>query len=105
MAYKSIELLPQWGKPFILIGDIYAASSSKCGENAFEIGMVYSAAIDKFKKAKSVDTSMTHLANKKIASYSKYLPSNEDAFFSGSKDGESYNVGCWINETTRVRIK
>ena len=105
MAYKSIDLLPNWGKPFILIGDIYAASANKCGENAFEIGMVYSASIDKFKKAKSVDASMTDLADKKIASYSKYLPSNEDAFFSGSKDGESYTIGCWINETTRVRIK
>ena len=65
----------------------------------------YSAAIDKFIAAKNMDSSVAELANKKIASYSKYLPTNEDAFFNGYKEGDTYTVGCWINESTKVRIK
>lgn len=104
-AYKAIEIKPNWGKPLVLIGDIYAASANECGSNSFESAMLYSAAIDKFIAAKSKDSSVSDFANKKIASYSKYLPSNEDAFFNGFKEGDSYTVGCWINETTKVRIK
>jgi hypothetical protein len=52
-----------------------------------------------------MDSSVADLAAKKIATYSKYLPNNEDAFFNGYKEGDSYKVGCWINESTKVRIK
>lgn len=104
-AYKAIDIKPSWGKPFVLIGDIYAASANECGSNSFESAMLYSAAIDKFITAKSKDSSVGDFADKKIASYSKYLPSNEDAFFNGFKEGDSYTVGCWINESTKVRIK
>lgn len=104
-AYVAMEKNPEWGKPFLLIGDLYIASVSDCGSNAFEMGMVYSAAIDKFISAKNIDPSVKEISNNKIATYSKYLPSNEDAFFSNSKDGDSYKVECWINETTKVRIK
>ena len=104
-SYKALELTPSWGKYMLLIGDIYAASANECGSNAFESAMLYSAAIDKFIAAKNMDSSVADLANKKIASYSKYLPTNEDAFFNGYKEGDTYTVGCWINETTKVRIK
>ena len=104
-AHKALELSPKWGKSMLLIGDIYAASANECGSNSFESAMLYSAAIDKFIAAKNMDSSVADFANKKIATYSKYLPSNEDAFFNGYKEGDSYNVGCWINESTKVRIK
>ncbi|MBF90683.1 MAG: hypothetical protein CMP75_02840 [Flavobacteriales bacterium] len=104
-AYKAIELKPNWGKPMILIGDIYAAASKDCGSNAFEQGIVFSVAIDKFIQAKNMDVTVVDAANKKIATYSKYLPSNEDAFFSGATEGSAYQVGCWINESTKVRLK
>lgn len=104
-AYKAMEIKADWGKPLILIGDIYAAAAKDCGANAFEQGMVYSAAIDKFIQAKSKDASVADVASKKIATYSKYLPSNEDAFFSGATEGSAYQVGCWINESTKVRLK
>ena len=104
-AYKALEVKADWGKPYILIGDIYAAASADCGTNAFENGMIFSAAIDKFIKAKNSDKNVIASANKKIATYSKYLPSTEDAFFSGSEEGDVYQVGCWINESTKVRLK
>lgn len=104
-AYKALEISPSWGKSMLLIGDIYAASANECGSNTFESAMLYSAAIDKFIAAKNMDSSVADLAAKKIATYSKYLPNNEDAFFNGYKEGDSYKVGCWINESTKVRIK
>ena len=66
---------------------------------------IYSAAIDKFISAKNTDNTITDLANKKIASYSKHLPSKEDAFFNNYNEGDSYMIDCWINESTKVRIK
>ncbi|MFL2569306.1 MAG: tetratricopeptide repeat protein [Flavobacteriales bacterium] len=104
-ALKALEISPKWGKSMLLIGDIYAASANECGSNSFESAMLYSAAIDKFIAAKNLDSSVADLANKKIATYSKYLPTNEDAFFNGYKEGDTYTVGCWINESTKVRIK
>ncbi len=104
-AFKALEISPKWGKSMLLIGDIYAASAKECGSNSFESAMLYSLAIDKFISAKNMDSSVEDIANKKIATYSNYLPNNEDAFFNGYKEGDSYNVGCWINESTKVRIK
>jgi tetratricopeptide (TPR) repeat protein len=105
LAYQSSKLNPQWGKPYLLIGDMYLNSVNSCGTNAFEKGMVYSAAIDKYIRAKSIDSSLSEQCNKKIVLYSKYLPTTDDAFFSGAKDGDSFTIGCWMNETTKVRIK
>jgi len=104
-AFKALKISPKWGKSMLLIGDIYAASANECGSNSFESAMLYSAAIDKFIAAKKMDSSVAELANKKIATYSKYLPTQEDAFFNGYKEGDTYTVGCWINESTKVRIK
>ena len=104
-AYKAMELKENWGRPLILIGDIYAAASKDCGSNIFEKGMVFSAAIDKFIQAKNLDVTLVDAANKKIATYSNYLPSVDEAFFSSAKEGSTYQIGCWINESTKVRLK
>ena len=89
-ALKALKISPKSAKVMILIGDIYAASAEECGSNSFESAMLYSAAIDKFISAKNIDNNITDLANKKIASYSKYLPTKEDAFFNNYNEGDSY---------------
>ncbi|MEZ4981593.1 MAG: tetratricopeptide repeat protein [Saprospiraceae bacterium] len=35
-ALQAAKLKPNWGQPYMLIGDMYAQSSSSCGSNAFE---------------------------------------------------------------------
>jgi len=83
---------------------MYAASAASCGgsdEIASRAG--YWAAVDKFIKARNVDPSVTDDANKGIATYSSYFPTRERLFFNDIKEGSSYNVGCWIGETTTVR--
>ncbi len=104
-AYKSAELRPDWGEPFISIANIYATSVKKCGSTDFEQATVYWLVVDKFIKAKSIDASVTDKANKSIATYSKIFPNTEMCFFNGIESGQTYLVECWINEKTRVRTR
>lgn len=105
-AYKALEFKPDWGAPYMLIGDMYASSGSLCGPGTgFESQVVVWVAIDKYYKAKSVDPSVAEEANSMIAKYSQYMPTITDLFDRGIDEGSSYTVGCWINETTTARGK
>ena len=104
-ALKAIELKKEWGDPYILIGSIYAICSKECGADNFEQSTVFWASVDKFITAKSVDPSCADEANKLINTYSQYFPSKEEIFFRNLQDGQSYTVGCWINETTKIRSR
>ncbi|MBR9861641.1 tetratricopeptide repeat protein [bacterium] len=103
-ARKALEVNPNSGDAYILIGDAYAATRG-CSGSCAELGgrEVYWAAVDKYYKAKQVDPSVADKANEKISKYSQYFPDKEKAFFCGLIDGQSYSVGCWIGETTTIR--
>jgi tetratricopeptide (TPR) repeat protein len=103
-ARKAIQNNGNWGKPYILIGNLYAASVNSCGENDFEKNAVYWAVVDKYIQAKNADPEMAEEANEMIARYSRYFPNQEKAFFYDVTEGSTYTVGCWINETTRARF-
>ena len=102
-AYKCAELRPGDGNPYIMIGDLYASSADNCGDDEIGKKAAYWAAVDKYYKAKSVDPSLEQVANERISSYSRGFPAMERLFFHDLKEGDSYTVGCWINETTTVR--
>ncbi len=102
-CYKAINLNPDYGEAYMLVGNAYAAGSQSCGSTKFEKATAFLAAVDKFHKAKSVTPNLTEDANRLIAKYSTYFPNNEDAFFEGYTDGKSYKIKCWINETTTIR--
>ena len=104
-ARQAISLNPEWGKPYILIGKVYAASSKSIGESDIQQRLVFCLAVDQFIKAKEVDPDVTAEANKEIATYSQYFPNKEDAFFENLKAGSTFKVGGWINETTTVRLR
>lgn len=103
-ALAAIKFKSNWGQPYILIGKAYAAFSKEYSKKPVERGSVYWVAVDKFKKAKSVDPECAEEAQKLINTYSKYFPGKENAFFEGLKEGDTYKVGAWINETTKVRL-
>jgi len=103
-ALKSLAINPNDGICYMLIGNMYAATAASCGgsdEIASRAG--YWAAVDKFIKARTVDPSVADDANNAISVYSAYFPTRERLFFNDIKEGSSYNVGCWIGETTTVR--
>lgn len=102
-ALKVTELRPGDGNPYILIGDMYAASAKKCGDNDLTNKVAYWAAVDKYYKAKKIDESAVDAANERISAYSKVFPSVQIIFFHNLNEGDPYTVGCWINENTKVR--
>ncbi len=104
LAQRASTLRPNWGRPYMMIGDIYFSSSTSCTDD-FNGASVFWAATDKYMKAKSIDSSVSEEANRKIAGNVKYYPKQEDVFFRGMKDGDSYAIKCWINETTTIRVK
>jgi len=103
MAYKATKLKPEDGKPYVLIGDMYAASAKDCGTDDLTKKVAYWAAVDKYVKAKQVDPALTESMDKRISSYQKHFPANEVLFFHALKEGDTYTVGCWINEVTKIR--
>lgn len=103
-AQKAIENKANWGLPYLFIGKLYASSSENCGENEFEKKSVYWLAVDMFVKAKTVDLSIAENADKLIENYCQYFPSRESAVLYNFIEGQTYNIGCWINETTTIRF-
>ena len=103
LARKSLEFNPENGKPYILIGRMYTNSVNECGSDEFQKKAVLWAAVDKFQKAKQVDPSIAEEADSYIKSYRPRFPDKKTIFFQNLELGESYQIGCWINETTTVR--
>ena len=104
MAQSATKYKPNSGEPYILIGDLYAMSSGMCkSDDRVANNSMFWAAVDMYMKAKSVDSSVSEDANKRINEYSKYFPTKENIFFTGLVEGNEYEVGCWINVKTTIR--
>lgn len=103
-ALQAAEVRPDWGDPYIHIGRLYASSGPLCGPGrGWDSQIVVWPAIDMWNKAKSVDPSVAAEANKWISRYAQYMPSREDIFQRTLNEGDTFRVGCWIQETTRIR--
>jgi hypothetical protein len=93
-----------WGEPYILIGTLYASSGPLCGPGrGWDSQIVVWPAIDKWKYAKRIDPESAAAAQKLINRYAQYMPSKEDLHSRLLKAGQSFKVGCWIQETTTIR--
>jgi len=103
MARKAIKLDSHNGLAYEFIGDLYASSASKCGNNDLTSKVAFWAAVDQYVKAKHADPEMAEAMNQKIAIYKKHFPTRETMFFYNIKPGDKYKVGCWINVTTTAR--
>jgi tetratricopeptide (TPR) repeat protein len=104
-ALRAIEARPDWGVPYLTIGRAYALSANSIGEKEIEKKAAYWAAVDKFMKAKSVDSNVTDEANGQIATFSAHFPATDEIFFEGLEVGATYTVGGWINERTTIRSR
>lgn len=93
-----------WGDPYILMAQAYAAGSEQCGSDAFEKGAVFYAAINKLQYAKSIDSEVSEKASSLISSYRQQLPDKGVSFQLGHSEGEKYQIGCFINETVTVEF-
>ena len=105
-ALEAIKFRSGWGKPYVLIGDLYAQSSRTCGENTgntqndeFTKRVGYWAAIEKYRYAKYIDKSLKDDVNKKIKIYSSQAPDKTTTFQIIGLDQPTYKISCWYVET------
>ena len=105
-ALKAASFRSGWGEPYLLIGDLYAKTSRKCGELKTEFlkRVGYWAAIDKYEFAKKLDPQLSTKANERIEKYTKQMPSKTDIFTEGLIDESTYKIDCWYSETVKIRI-
>lgn len=102
-ARKTLAINPNHCKALMLIGDIYASSARSFSSDDFERSTVFWVAVDYFTKAKAGEDCLVD-ASQKANAYRVHFPNKETAFFQGIREGDTYRVGGWINETTRVRF-
>ena len=105
-ALTAAELNPGWGRPYVLIGDIYAKAARGCGDS-WNQSLAILAAYDKwsYAKSKELNPSVATDVDKKLGRYRSYFPNSEDGFMRGAKAGGKQKVGCWIGESVTVRFK
>jgi len=103
-ALAAAKLNPGWGRPYMLIGDMYGKTARSCGDS-WNQRLAILAAIDKYSYAKSIDNSVADEANDRLSNYYGSLPDKNEAFMRGVSEGQSATVGCWIGETVRLRFK
>lgn len=102
-ARKAGELRPGWGRPYMLIGDMYGSSARNCGD-AWGQRLAILAAVDKYSYAKSIDPEVAADARQRIGKYSASFPEKQEGFMRGVKAGQTQKVGCWIGESVKVRF-
>jgi len=105
-ALKAASFRYGWGEPYILIGDLYAKTSRKCGELQTEFlkRVGYWAAIDKYEYAVSIDSSVKAKVADRIGKYTEQMPSKTDIFTEGLIDVPTYKIECWYTETVNVKV-
>lgn len=105
-ALKAAQYRSGWGDPYILIGNMYAGTSRKCGELKTEFlkRVGYWAAIDKYEYAIKIDPSVKAKANKLIATYKPQMPTKANIFEEGIINDKTYVIDCWYHETVKIRI-
>ena len=95
-ALKAVANDPSKREAYKLIGDLYFGSYEDCrkGENKVHDRAVFIAAYEMYKKAGN---------NSAMANAKSQFPSQEELFLYNMEVGQSYTVGCWVNETITLQ--
>lgn len=104
-ARNAIANNPNHGKAYMLVGRAYAAGGKNCGETPLERKILNCLIVDQFVKARNADSNVAAEANDLIGRYSASFPTQEEIFWQNMEVGQAYTIGCWINETTTIRVK
>ncbi|MEL6389894.1 MAG: hypothetical protein AAFQ02_07005 [Bacteroidota bacterium] len=105
-ALKAAEKDPSWGRPYVLIGDIYSKAARGCGDS-WNQSLAILAAYDKwsYAKSKNLNSSISSDVDSKLSRYRQYFPTKDEGFMRGAKPNSKAKVGCWIGETVTVRYR
>lgn len=102
-ARKVLDIEPNNGNAYLLIGDSYAGGARTCDDGKAGVYAGYWLAVDYYSRARSKDSSVSEKAGKKIGSCAAQYPTTADMFMFGLSAGSSY-THC-SGETTTVRLK
>ncbi|MGC9343614.1 MAG: tetratricopeptide repeat protein, partial [Bacteroidales bacterium] len=105
LAMDAAEHKPGWGEPYFVAANSIVEGIKNCNLDPFDKQAAFWLAADYAYKAKVVEPKVTDQANELIAQYRSNYPSVEETFFRSLKEGDSFQIGCWINETTTVKTK
>ncbi len=103
-AREAAKKRPGWGRPYMLIGDMYGQSARNCGDS-WNQRLAILAAVEKYNYAKSIDPEVAQEAGERVSKYRASMPDQSEGFMRGVKAGQTAKVGCWIGETVKVRYK
>lgn len=103
-AREAAKMRPGWGRPYMLIGDMYGSSARSCGDS-WNQRLAILAAMDKYRYAKSVDPGVADEADDRLSKYYASMPTREDGFQRSISEGATVTVGCWIGESVSVIYK
>jgi hypothetical protein len=96
-ALNALQINSRNGTALIIQG--ISMYKTRCGDK-FQQAMAAGAAIDLFKKAKTLDPSCTKEANAQIAAHKKFLPQKADVLSRKLKSGAPYTIACSGYQTT-----
>ncbi len=102
-ARKALDIKPEYCDALMLIANIYLSARTSFGKDDFEKASLFWVAVDYFNKARKYEDCAVDAAQK-AAEYKKYFPNKEEAFFRSLTEGQTYKVGGWVNETTKIRF-
>lgn len=104
--YKAADIEMGWGLPYIHEAALYRTAVERCGTFDFMDKVVLKLAQDTYYRAKSVDASVTVLANEGINSLNGSVPSKEEYFFRKYRSGQTIKIegSCynWIGKSITV---
>lgn len=106
-AKKALTIERNNSSAYSIMGDAIIYGAKSCKELKFGGSEVYWVAVDYYNKASALATEETTRtrASNNAAKYAAYFPMNNVIFMEKLKDGDNYQVGCWINTNTIVRHK
>ena len=104
-ARKAAEMKEGWGRPYMLIGDMYGSTARSCGDS-WNQRLAILAAMEKYSYAKSIDPEVADDANDRLGKYRASMPAQDEGFMRGVKEGTKESLsGCWIGESVTVRYR
>ena len=98
---KALADNPSYGRAYLRIAAMYAASANNCGTTVFEKRATYWLAADVVARAGRVDPRLAGNANGLAANYRGKAPSKTD-IFNGDMAGKSVRLNCWIGMSVKV---
>ncbi len=95
-AYDALKLDPAKKEAYKLIGDLYMTSYDDCRQGVSKVDDrgVFLAAYEMYKRAGD---------SRGMANAEKQFPSMEEMFELSLEEGQTIQVGCWINESVTLK--